>query len=61
MDWDEPVGPDKKLFEPLVLDRLSVDELTEYIADMEAEIARVKAHIAGQQEHEAEASKLFKS
>ena len=64
MDLDElfPSKPD----DPLVLlgkqdlDPLSVDELHERIAALEAEIARVKAKIEAAVNHRASAEELFR-
>jgi uncharacterized small protein (DUF1192 family) len=44
---DDDLEPRKTTgFQPLVLDRLSVGELTDYIANLRDEIARVEADIA---------------
>ncbi|MBU6448079.1 MAG: DUF1192 family protein [Rhodospirillales bacterium] len=56
---DLPQRP-KKLLEPPVLDRLGVEELTLYIAELEAEIARVNEAISGKKAHAAAASLFFK-
>jgi uncharacterized small protein (DUF1192 family) len=64
MDLDElfPNKPD----DPLIalskqdLDPLSVDELHERIAGLEAEIARVRAKIDAAVNHRASAEQLFK-
>jgi uncharacterized small protein (DUF1192 family) len=64
MDLDE-LFPDKPK-DPLVLvgkqdlDPLSVDELYERIALLEAEIERVRAKIAASVNHRATAESLFK-
>lgn len=50
----------KKLLEPPMLDSLGVEELTIYIAELEAEIARVRLAINGKQAHAAAASLFFK-
>ena len=52
---DKPRKP--KGFEPRVLDRLSIEELADYIAELRAEIARTEADIAKKQavRHGAEA------
>jgi uncharacterized small protein (DUF1192 family) len=42
------------------LDTLSVDELEEYVASLEAEIVRVKASIAAKQAHAQAAAAFFK-
>jgi uncharacterized small protein (DUF1192 family) len=45
---------------PLDLDTLSIEELREYIASMEAEIDRVKAVIDSKQGHRSDAEAFFK-
>ncbi|HZT20509.1 MAG TPA: DUF1192 domain-containing protein, partial [Dongiaceae bacterium] len=45
---------------PRELDSLSVQELKDYIAELEAEIERVQAKIAAKQAHLAGAAGLFK-
>lgn len=42
------------------LDPLSVGELAERIAALEAEIARVKAHVVAVEKHRSAAEELFK-
>ncbi len=42
------------------LDSLSIEELEEYIAEMEAEIRRVRADIEKKQRHRAGVEGLFK-
>jgi uncharacterized small protein (DUF1192 family) len=44
-----------------VLDALSIVELTDYIAQLETEIARVKAAIDAKQAHAQAAAGFFKS
>ena len=41
-DDDDPKPAKPKGLEPRVLDRLSIDELRDYIAELKAEIARLK-------------------
>lgn len=43
------------------LDDMSVEEMTEYIASLEAEIERVKAEIAQRTQHIQAAAQIFKS
>ena len=43
------------------LDKMSVTELDEYIAEMKAEITRVEQEIARKKAHAAAVSSLFKS
>jgi uncharacterized small protein (DUF1192 family) len=59
-DEDLPPRP-KKLLTPPVLDSLGVEELRAYIADLEAEIARVQEAIKSRQAHAAAAALFFKS
>jgi uncharacterized small protein (DUF1192 family) len=65
MDLDELFA--KRPDDPLVavmrqdLDPMSVDELQERIAILEAEIVRVRAKIKGAVNHRASADALFKS
>jgi uncharacterized small protein (DUF1192 family) len=53
--------PAKTLLIPPVLDSFGIAELTAYIADLEAEIARVKAKIGAKDAHKAAASAFFKT
>jgi uncharacterized small protein (DUF1192 family) len=53
--------PAKKLLVPLALDMLGVDELNAYIADLNAEISRVKQAIAAKQAHKDAAAAFFKA
>jgi uncharacterized small protein (DUF1192 family) len=46
--------------EKLVLDTLGVDELRDYIAELNAEIARVEADIARKNSHRSAADAFFK-
>jgi uncharacterized small protein (DUF1192 family) len=59
MDLEE-LEPRKKLPTPPDLDRMSLEELKDYIASMEAEIARVKSKIEAKKAHLAGAAGLFK-
>ena len=60
MDLEE-LEPRKKAPAPRDLDRMSVEELQDYIASLEAEIARVKAKIDAKKAHLAGAAGLFKT
>jgi uncharacterized small protein (DUF1192 family) len=53
--------PAKKLLVPPALDMLGVDELNAYIADLNAEISRVKQAIAAKQAHKDAAAAFFKT
>ncbi len=57
----EDLEPRKKAVAPRELDSLSVEELKDYIAELEGEIQRVKAKISAKQTHLAGAASLFKS
>jgi uncharacterized small protein (DUF1192 family) len=59
MDIDD-LEPRKKQPEKRNLEPLSVVELEEYIAELEAEIERVRADIAKKQAHRAGADAFFK-
>jgi uncharacterized small protein (DUF1192 family) len=56
----EDLEPRKKAVAPRELDSLSVQELKDYIGDLEGEIDRVKAKITLKQAHLAGAASLFK-
>ena len=53
--------PTKKKPAPKNLDPLSVDDLREYIAELEAEIERVRAQIAKKDAQRLAASAFFKT
>jgi uncharacterized small protein (DUF1192 family) len=57
----EDLEPRKKAVAPKELDSLSVQELTDYIGELEVEIARVKTKIAAKQAHLSGAASLFKT
>jgi len=57
----EDLEPRKKAVAPKELDSLSVQELTDYIGELEGEIARVKTKIAAKQAHLSGAASLFKT
>jgi uncharacterized small protein (DUF1192 family) len=57
----EDLEPRKKAPAPRELDSLSIEELNNYIAELQAEIDRVKAKIAAKQAHLTGAASLFKS
>ncbi|MGK9169363.1 DUF1192 domain-containing protein [Inquilinus limosus] len=56
----EDLEPRQRKVQPKPLDSLSVAELEEYIAELEAEIARARGVIAGKQSHKSAADALFK-
>ncbi|WP_119460272.1 DUF1192 domain-containing protein [Rhodospirillaceae bacterium SYSU D60014] len=57
----EDLEPRKAAPKPKDLDALSVEELTDYIAALETEIARAKAKIAAKEAHRTGAAALFKT
>lgn len=57
----EDFEPRQKKPKPRDLSAYSVAELQEYIAMLEAEIARAKENIAAKQDHKSAAAKFFKS
>ena len=57
----EDLEPRKKAPAPRELDSLSIEELKEYIAQLEAEIERVKLKIEAKEAHLAGAAGLFKN
>jgi len=59
MDIDE-LEPRRTPTQPKPLDPLSVGELEDYIARLEAEIARARAAIAAKQAHRAGIDGLFR-
>jgi uncharacterized small protein (DUF1192 family) len=58
MQDDEPTRPLPRLAKPL-LDPLGVDELRDYIAELQAEIARVEQAIARKHDHRSAAESVF--
>ena len=59
IDADD-LEPLKKKPKPRDLDTLSIEELNDYIADMESEIKRVRDKIKAKTSHSAAAAALFK-
>ncbi len=57
----EDLEPRKKAAKPTDLDVMGVDELNEYLAGLEAEVARVKAKIESKTSYRAGAEAFFKS
>lgn len=57
-DDDQPRKPQR--LHPLLLDRLSVSELGDYIAELQAEIARVEADIDRKGRHRDAAEAFFR-
>lgn len=59
IDTDD-LEPLRRKPKPRELDTLSIEELNEYVANMEAEIKRVREKIAAKQAHGSAAAALFK-
>ena len=59
--FDDDLDPRTKKPKLRNLDALSVEELRDYIDELEAEIVRVEAEIGKKQKHMNAASSLFKS
>jgi uncharacterized small protein (DUF1192 family) len=59
MDPDE-LEPRRQTPAPRDLDRMSIEELRNYIAELEAEIARVRGKIDAKKAHLAGADSLFR-
>jgi uncharacterized small protein (DUF1192 family) len=57
---DEDLPRKKPRFAPLPLDGVSREDLEAYIADLETEIARVRATIAARDSHRGAAEALFR-
>ncbi len=58
--FDDEVKKPKGHEVGMPIDTMSVDELTDRIGMLEAEIARLKAAIAARQKHKSEAASVFK-
>ena len=58
MTMDEDARPPLK--KPRPLDTLSIEELTEYVAELTAETERAQAMIAAKRSHRGAADALFK-
>ena len=61
MDTDDLELPKPKSLEPAQLDGMSIEALTEYIAEREAEIERARAMIENKRAAKLAASSVFKS
>ena len=59
MDADD-LEPRKAIVKPKDLDALGIEELEDYIAELEAEIARTKEKIAAKQSFKSGAEAVFK-
>ncbi len=61
MAQEDDAPPRKRLrLEKLVLDTLGIDELRDYIGELQEEIARVEADILRKQSHRGAAEAFFK-
>ena len=60
MSMDEDLAPKKLSFEPRNMEPLSIEELGEYIGELEAEIARAEAAIASKTAQRGAADSIFK-
>jgi uncharacterized small protein (DUF1192 family) len=60
MDEEDFLPRPKAIFEPRVLDDMSIAELDDYIAELEGEIARVRNDIAAKQSHRQGVESLFR-
>ncbi len=60
MDEDEGPARKRARLEKLVLDTLGIEELRDYIGELQAEIARVEADIARKQSHRGAADAFFR-
>jgi len=58
---DDPPPRAKKLLIPPGLDLLGVEELAEYVAELQGEIARVEGAMAKKRAHKDAAAAFFKS
>lgn len=58
---DDTPPPKPRRLQELPLDRLGVEELTSYIAELRAEIARVEADMARKHSHRSAAEAFFKT
>lgn len=58
---EEDLQPQKQKPKPRDLEPMSIEALGDYIAEMEAEIARVRAAIAAKKQHRDGVEGLFKS
>jgi uncharacterized small protein (DUF1192 family) len=58
--FDDELEPRKQPKKLRVLDKMSIDELNEYIAEMKEEIIRVEGEIKRKKAHADAAASLFK-
>ena len=60
MLFDDDNTPKNQPRKPRSLDKMSVEELSEYINELKAEIVRVEADIKKKEAHKAAAASIFK-
>lgn len=60
MIFDDENDPKTRRAKPRALDKMSVPELREYVAQLKEEIARVEADIAKKDTHRSAVDALFK-
>lgn len=58
---DDPPPRPKKRLTPLPLDLLGVEELAEYVGELQEEIARVEQAMAAKKAHKDAAAAFFKT
>jgi uncharacterized small protein (DUF1192 family) len=58
---DDDLEPRASKVEPIVLAKMSIEALHEYIGELEAEIARAKAIIADKERARADAETAFRT
>ncbi len=57
---EEDLEPLRATPKPRNLDPMSIEQLNEYIVELDVEIARVRAEIAGKSDHLGAAEELFR-
>jgi uncharacterized small protein (DUF1192 family) len=60
MDEEDFLPTPKPKFEPKILDDLSIDELREYIVELECEITRVERDITAKKSHRQNVDSIFR-
>lgn len=60
MIFDDENDPKTKRQKPRALDKLSVEDLREYVAQLQEEIARVEEEISKKEKHLSAADAIFK-
>ncbi len=61
MEEEDKEAKKKRLIQPPLLEPMSIEALGDYIAEMEAEIARVREAVATKKDARSEADSFFKS